>query len=636
MGCEAASDGVWVNAPAPISATDNLAQHMAPVARALLGEPNRALSSGGALRYGNKGSLSVDMDKGSFYDHEEGVGGGVLDLIVRERDTDLAGAFNFLREIGCDVPDQRAPSLSPPRPVASYDYLNPSGELVFQVLRMSDKSYRQRRPDGQGGWIWKTKGVDKMLYRLPEIAENPGKVIYFVEGEKDADRLLAEGKIATTSPEGAGKWKDEYAAPLAGRQVCILPDNDKPGRDHARQVSASLAMQGVDCRVLELPDLPEKGDVSDWLDAGSSIEELARLASEAFDVPLVNLPLEPQGGDGEPDPFNGTNYRLLNSASFVAGFSSPDYTLDGILRRGWLYTLTAPTGSGKTAVTMQLAESIALGEPLLDIEVAQGAVLYLAGENPDDVRSRFIASLAERGIDAADVPIFFADGVFSIRENLTQIAADLEAAGVKLTLVVVDTLAAYFDGDDLNSNAQQQHFATTVLRSLTRLPGCPTVIVPAHPVKNASKTNLVPMGGSALLNQVDGNLTAWRTDTTIAVHWQGKFRGAPFEPMHFELVNCTCDALVDSRGRHMPTVHARPLTIQRGTTLASQSEEMENRVLEMIEANPKVAVRAIGDDLGISKSSAQRIKDRLLDMKWIKKEGRDLVLTSDGRKVIAK
>ncbi len=356
--------------------------------------------------------------------------------------------------------------------------------------------------------------------------------------------------------------------------------------------------------------------------------------STAASSPSTISTLLPSGSSAS-DPFSSKRYRLLNSKSFIEGFTSPDYTLDGILRRGWLYTLTAPTGSGKTAVTMRISEAVGLGESLLDIDIAQGAVLYLAGENPDDVRSRFIASLAERGIDPNDTPIFFVDGVFSIRENLSQLAADLEAGGIELALVVVDTLAAYFDGDDLNNNAQQQHFATTVLRSLTRLPGNPTVIVPSHPVKNASKSNLVPMGGSALLNQVDGNLTAWRTDTTITVHWQGKFRGAPFEPMHFELVSCTCDQLIDSKGRHMPTVHARPLTMQRGMALANETVQRENRVLEIIATNPKVSERALAQELGISPSTANRIKSRLFERKWIKAEGRDLVLTTDGAKVIA-
>ena len=335
------------------------------------------------------------------------------------------------------------------------------------------------------------------------------------------------------------------------------------------------------------------------------------------------------------DQFGAARFQLLNSGDFIAGYRPADYVLDGVLRRGWLYTFTAPTGHGKTAVVTSLAQCIATGTPLLEKELAQGAVLFLAGENPDDVRARYIASLEGDELAPDDIPLFFADGVFSIRRHLPEIAAQLEAAGVALSLVIVDTLAAYFDGDEPNNNAQQQEFATTVLRALTRLPGNPTVIVPAHPVKNATKSNLVPMGGSALLNQVDGNLTAWLDGGIVTVHWQGKFRGAPFDPMQFELLGTTSDRLIDSRGRQIPTVLARPLTIQRGMKLASETERRENMALELIDRNPLISETAIADDLGVSRSTANRIKKRLRDKKWIKRAGRGYTLTSEGRKVIA-
>ncbi len=410
--------------------------------------------------------------------------------------------------------------------------------------------------------------------------------------------------------------------------LCVKNELGTAGRDAFLSFSARY------------PSSDPKEDARMWdtlkpdggVGAGTAFELLGSDGRNAHLAPFN----PPATARQKPDQFGDACFRLLSSTAFVDGFTSPDYTLDGVLRRGWLYSLTAPTGSGKTAVTLRIAEAVAMGEVLLDTEVAQGSVLYLAGENPDDVRSRLIASLDQRGVEASEVPMYFVDGVFSIRDNLAQISSDLEVAGIELALVVVDTLAAYFDGDDPNNNAQQQHFATTVLRSLTRLPGNPTVIVPAHPVKNATKSNLVPMGGSALLNQVDGNLTAWRTDKTIEVHWQGKFRGAPFEPIHFELVNCTCDQLIDSRGRHMPTVLANPLTIQRGMALVKESEVRENRVLELINANPKISERAIADVLGSSPSTANRIKNRLFERKWIKSEGRELVLTAEGRKVIAK
>jgi putative DNA primase/helicase len=105
--------------------------------------------------------------------------------------------------------------------------------------------------------------------------------VFIVEGEKDADRLASLGLVATCNPGGAGKWLTSYAAFFRQRDVVILPDKDGAGRDHARSVAANLEPLAVSVRILELPGLPTKGDVSDWLAAGGTGEDLQRLAAEA-------------------------------------------------------------------------------------------------------------------------------------------------------------------------------------------------------------------------------------------------------------------------------------------------------------------------------------------------------------------
>ena len=79
---------------------------------------------------------------------------------------------------------------------------------------------------------------------------------------------------------GAGKWRDSYSEYLRGAKCVILPDNDDPGRKHAQQVARSLYGKAASVKVLELPGLPEKGDVTDWLETGGTKEELMRLAAE--------------------------------------------------------------------------------------------------------------------------------------------------------------------------------------------------------------------------------------------------------------------------------------------------------------------------------------------------------------------
>lgn len=168
------------------------------------------------------------------------------------------------------------------RIVATYDFTDADGKLLFQEVKYSPKGFSQRRPDGQGDWVWNLKGVQLVLHRLPElIAADPAEPVYIIEGPKDADRLAAAGLVATTNPMGAKKWRVEYNEPLRGRDVVILGDNDKDGREHVQIVARSLSGIAASIKIIEFPELPEHGDVSDWLDARHAIEELKALAAAA-------------------------------------------------------------------------------------------------------------------------------------------------------------------------------------------------------------------------------------------------------------------------------------------------------------------------------------------------------------------
>jgi hypothetical protein len=193
-------------------------------------------------------------------------------------------------------------------------------------------------------------------------------------------------------------------------------------------------------------------------------------------------------------------------------------------------------------------------------------------------------------------------------------------------LVIVDTAAAYFRGDDGNNNVQQGEFAR-VLRQLTFLPGKPACVVPCHPVKNASKENLLPVGGGAFLNEVDGNLSLWgNAEKQTTLHWQGKFRGPEFEPMAFEMHTVECDSVVDANGVLMPSVVAMPISemaLERGER---GQEDDENLILKIIAASPRASIAQIAtvakftsSDGKPQKSKVFRIVTRLLEDKLIER-----------------
>jgi hypothetical protein len=209
---------------------------------------------------------------------DEGEGGKVLvKCFAGCRTEDIVAAIGLNMSNLYPEPERKR------KVIAAYDYKDASGKLLFQVCRTADKRFFQRRPDGRGGWVNGLGDVKPVLYRLPEVlkAVQRGETVFIPEGEKDVDNLARLGLAATTAPMGAGKWRDYYSEHLKGAKAVILPDNDEPGRKHAQQAAKSLYGKAASVKVLELPGLPEKGDISDWLAAGGTREELLELAAEA-------------------------------------------------------------------------------------------------------------------------------------------------------------------------------------------------------------------------------------------------------------------------------------------------------------------------------------------------------------------
>jgi len=171
------------------------------------------------------------------------------------------------------------PKVQPARRiVVTYDYRDAAGHVIFQKVRYEPKTFAIRRPDGRGGYIWGLGDVAPVLYRLPQLIDPAAdwQPVYICEGEKDADRLAGLGLAATCNFDGAGKWRPEYNRHFVGRVVYVLADNDDAGRAHAAAVATNLHDVAQAVKVVNLPGLPNRGDVSDWLDMGHTKEGLER------------------------------------------------------------------------------------------------------------------------------------------------------------------------------------------------------------------------------------------------------------------------------------------------------------------------------------------------------------------------
>jgi Protein of unknown function (DUF3631) len=288
----------------------DLSAHIAEIARRVLGPENKARSNRAELRFGNHGSLSVVIATGEWFDHENDIGGGLLELIRVKAGVAADRVHEWLqREFGIEFEEPKKATASSKRIVATYDYRDERGTLLFQVVRLEPKDFRQRRPDGKRGRVWSTKGVRPVPYRLPELIGAPPEApVFIVEGEKDVDRLNAEGLIATcnaggaaksqktTKPGGSAKWRPELNEFFRGRDVVVLPDNDDAGRDHAQAVAANVAPVAKRLRIVELPGLPPKDDISDWPEAGGTIEQLHAIVAEAKPF-AAEAPVKDPGSD---------------------------------------------------------------------------------------------------------------------------------------------------------------------------------------------------------------------------------------------------------------------------------------------------------------------------------------------------
>jgi len=209
-----------------------------------------------------------------------------------------------------------------PEIVATYDYVTDDGNLLYQVVRYEPKGFKQRRPDGSGGWVWKLGDTPRVLYRLPDVltAVMCGDTVFVVEGEKDADAIVAAGAWATCNAGGAGKWRDEYSRALDGANVIIVVDRDDAGRKHAAQVKAALAGHAASCRVVE----PAIGkDAADHLAARKGLDDFVPtdISTEAPSIAPPARVFTSKDAAELNDSTNGHRFAVMHAdvARFVPG-----------------------------------------------------------------------------------------------------------------------------------------------------------------------------------------------------------------------------------------------------------------------------------------------------------------------------
>jgi hypothetical protein len=348
---------------------------------------------------------------------------------------------------------------------------------------------------------------------------------------------------------------------------------------------------------------------------------------------------EDQGAAPEANPPPKSPGLIISSREFIANFKPPDYLIEGLLQRRFLYSMTAQTNSGKTTVALRLAVQVALGLPLGELDIESGKVLFFAGENPDDVRMRWIKLCEEMSIDPETEQVFWVAGTYSIRKLRSTINAQTKAYG-PFALIIIDSAAAYFEGTDENSNTELGNYAR-MLRTLVDIYGGPTIIVLCHPVKNANPENLIPRGGGAFLNEVDGNLVLMPVSDmskVVDLHWHGKFRGPDFSPIPFMLTAGTSERIKDSKGRLIWTVTAKPMKAAERKMAEDLGQVNQQKLLDAMKAKEGASLIDLARYCGWfyknngepNKSLVERIMHDLEAKRLVKKEHGHWKLTKAG------
>lgn len=356
--------------------------------------------------------------------------------------------------------------------VCDYDYKDLDGNLIYQVQRFEPKRFVQRRPNGKGGWIYVGvfHGISRVLYHLPELAVDlaafPEAVVYVTEGEKDCGNIRALGLLATCA--AGNVWTDEMVAVLKGRDVIILEHNDKAGREKSAKAAQALHGVAASVRIAGFEDLPEKGDVSDWIALDPEKHDAEALIARCRTAPLFD-PTTVEATEAEKADEAEEPLRFIDISS---------WHIDSVPERAWgvrdlfpkrnVALLSGQGAAGKSLLALQLGVAHALGRDWIGRLPERGPFLYLGAEDDaDEIYRRLADILKHNGADFADLKdnvhlltLAGEDAVLGVAERSGLVkptslyARVMKAAiAIKPILIVLDTVA---DVAAINENDRSQ------------------------------------------------------------------------------------------------------------------------------------------------------------------------------------
>lgn len=437
-------------------------------------------------------SLSVNLNIGQWRCFGCDSKGSIFDFYMKKHGVDFPTAKVMLaKKAGLITEPQR-------KIVKTYDYVDEMGKLLFQVVRYAPKEFKQRRPDSKGGWIWNLKDIRLIPYNLPEVVKSDD--ILAVEGEKDVETLRGLGLVATCNPMGAGKWKPTYNEFFKSKRVCILPDDDTLGRAHALAVAKSLKGIAESVKVIDLPGLKDKQDVSDWIAHGGTKEKLLEIIRN---TPEWEVSECPGIGGGQTDTSYFKPFSVLKRGSELGQLTlTIEWAVDKLLPKQSITLLHGKGGIGKTWLSLIMGDAITRGTPFMGLNVMPMTVVFIDFENSLPV---LVDRIKKIGIE---------DVLFWHNSNETLRPPKLDKQEWELykklppgSLLVFDTLRASQDKDE--NDSQDMQFIMSKLKELRDMGF--TILLLHHTPKGNERTY---KGSTAILDLADHVLSLHKVKRT--------------------------------------------------------------------------------------------------------------------------
>lgn len=474
------------------------------------------------------------------------------------------------------------------RIVETYNYEDETGNLLYQVVRYDAKGFCQRRPNGDGGWIYDLKGVRLIPYNLPNVLNDD--IVFICEGEKDAENIKRIGFTATCSPMGAGKWKPEYNKYFKDKTVIIFPHNDEAGEKHAQDVTRNLKGSAKSVKVVNLPDLPEKGDISNWLEEFDTIEE----AGEQL-IDLISK---------TPEWVSEERKSIIRIGDILQADSDPlKWIIKDLLPEGSITLLSAPPSHYKTWIALDIAKNVSMGRGFLGRATQTKKVYYIDRENPKAVLKSYSRKLnipIQAPLNvwpswAAKEPPVFYNRIY------------LELASEK-PLIIFDSLIRFYPKGVNENLSTDMAPIMSFLKSLTRAGA--TVLVLHHKGKSEGSDY---RGSSDILGGVDIAYSINKKDNSNLILKSIKSRYQMEKDIPVEIIS--------------DDINLRFEDATQKITQAMEKEELKNMevikglIETMVYPKKTELIKKASADLDIAEDNIRSLLDKGDGQKWTSKKG---------------